>query len=193
MRKISVFAYENGKMINKTDDYFEKNYQGWWNKIEVGDFNKDGKPDLMVGNWGTNTQLKVSESEPLDMYFKDFDSNGSVEPILCCYIQGKSYPYITRDELLNQINGFRAKYPTYDSYSDVTYQEIFDQIDVSDAGHLTTNHLKTTCFLSNNSGKFKMAELPLQAQYAPVHTITVMDFNHDGNEDVLLCGNNHHN
>ena len=49
-----------------------------------------------------------------------------------------------------------------------------------------------TCFLSNNSGKFKMAELPVQAQYAPVHTITVLDFNHDGNEDVLLCGNNHH-
>ncbi|MEO0732646.1 MAG: hypothetical protein AAFZ52_07415, partial [Bacteroidota bacterium] len=31
--------------------------------------------------------------------------------------------------------------------------------------------------------------LPLEAQYAPVHTITPLDFDADGNTDLLLCGN----
>jgi len=31
--------------------------------------------------------------------------------------------------------------------------------------------------------------LPLEAQYAPVHTITELDYNSDGHPDLLLCGN----
>ena len=34
--------------------------------------------------------------------------------------------------------------------------------------------------------------LPVQAQYAPVCAIAVLDANADGNPDLLLCGNNSH-
>ena len=80
-------------------EYFDKEYSGWWNRLLVADFNKDGKTDLVIGNIGLNTQCKASDKEPAEMYYKDFDDNGSVDPILCFYIQGKSYPYVTRDEL----------------------------------------------------------------------------------------------
>ena len=58
------------------------------------------------------------------------------------------------------------------------------------AGHLIADDMSTTCFISNQSGKFKVAALPVEAQYAPVFTILPMDFNGDGNTDLLLCGNN---
>ena len=189
---VTVFAYEKGKMVNKTNTYFDKNYNGFWNKIAVGDFNKDHKPDLMIGNWGDNSQIKASENAPAETYYKDFDNNGSVESILCCYIQGKSYPYVTRDELLNQIGGYRTQYPIYESYADATLETIFTPEDLKDAGHLTANHLQTTLFLSTSTSKFKASPLPVQAQYSPVHTITILDFDKDGNDDVLLCGNNLH-
>jgi len=189
---VTVFAYEQGKMVNKTNTYFDKNYNGFWNKIAVGDFNKDHKPDLIIGNWGDNSQIKANKNAPAETFYKDFDKNGSIEPILCCYIQGKSYPYVTRDELLNQIGGYRSQYPTYESYADATLETIFTPEDLKDAGHLTANHLKTTLFLSTKTNKFKVSPLPTQAQFAPVHTITVLDFDKDGNDDVLLCGNNLH-
>ena len=189
---VTVFAYEQGKMVNKTNTYFDKNYNGFWNKIAVGDFNKDHKPDLMIGNWGDNSQIKANENAPAETFYKDFDKNGSIESILCCYIQGKSYPYVTRDELLNQIGGYRSQYPTYESYADATLETIFTPEDLKDAGHLTANHLQTTLFLSTKTNKFKVSPLPTQAQFAPVHTITVLDFDKDGNDDVLLCGNNLH-
>lgn len=189
---VSVFAYEQGKMVNKTDTYFDKNYHGFWNKITVGDFNKDHKPDLIIGNWGNNSQIKASEKAPAETFYKDFDKNGSIESILCCHIQGKSYPYVTRDELLNQIGGYRSQFPTYESYADATLETIFTPEDLKDAGHLTANHLQTTLFLSTKTSKFENSPLPAQAQYAPVHTITVLDFDKDGNDDVLLCGNNLH-
>lgn len=188
---VSIWAFENGKMVNQTTQFFDKPYSGWWNAIATGDFNKDGKPDLMIGNWGTNSQVKASDKHPAEMYFKDFDNNGTVEPVLCTYIQGKSYPYVTRDEFANQINGFRTRYPSYESYADVTIQDIFGT-DVAGASRLQANQLQTTCFVSTKNGKFTVSTLPMQAQYAPVHTLTVLDANQDGNDDLLLCGNTHH-
>ena len=146
----------------------------------------------MIGNWGDNSQIKANENAPTETYYKDFDKNGSIESILCCNIQGKIYPYVTRDELLNQIGGYRSQYPTYESYADATLETIFTPEELKDAGHLRANHLQTTLFLSNNTNKFKISPLPAETQYAPVHTITVLDFDKDGNDDVLLCGNNLH-
>lgn len=189
---VSVFGDEKGKLTNQTSAYFDKNYSGWWNKIEVADFNHDQKPDLFIGNTGTNTQFVVSEKEPAEMYFKDFDNNGAVDPLFCFYIQGKSYPYITRDELLRQLGGLRSRFTSYQSYADVTITDIFNKAELETAGHLVANHMETTLFLSQPGGKFGVSVLPFQTQYAPVYTISVLDFNGDGNEDVLLCGNNSH-
>jgi hypothetical protein len=52
--------------------------------------------------------------------------------------------------------------------------------------------METMCFLSTKDGKFEVVKLPVQAQYAPVHAVQVSDVNNDGNQDVLLFGNNSH-
>ncbi len=189
---VSVFINSNGKLQNETDKYFDKRYSGWWNKIDVKDFNNDQKPDLFVGNMGLNTQFNVSDMQPAEMYFKDFDNNGSVDPFFCYYIQGKSYPYVTRDEMLEQLGSLRKRFPSYESYADITLQDIFKNGELSSAGHLQANRMETTLFLSGADGKFEVAPLPMQVQYSPVHTITVLDYNKDGHDDLLLCGNNSH-
>ncbi|MDX2248258.1 MAG: VCBS repeat-containing protein [Bacteroidia bacterium] len=189
---VSVFLSEKGKLEDKTETYFDKKYKGWWNKIQIADFNKDQKPDLLIGNTGTNIQFAASDQEPAEMYYKDFDNNGAIDPLFCFYIQGKSYPYITRDELLRQLGGLRARFNSYESYADVTLSDIFKKEDLETAGHLEMNHRETTLFLSGESGKYNVSPLPIQAQYAPVYTLTILDYNEDGNDDVLLCGNNSH-
>ncbi len=189
---VSIFAFKDEVLVDVTSNYFDQEYKGWWNKIETGDFNGDGKPDLILGNMGTNTQFKVSESEPAEMYYKDFDNNGSVDPLFCFYIQGKSYPYVTRGELLGQLGFLRSKFIDYKSYADASITDIFNEEDLSNAKKLAVNHMETTLFMSTEDGKYNIKTLPFQAQYSPVHAITVSDFNKDGKEDILLMGNNHH-
>ena len=189
---ICVFINVNGKLQDKTNDYFGKTYSGWWNKISVTDFNKDGKQDLLIGNLGLNTQCKVSRKEPADLYFKDFDANSTIEPILCYYIQGKSYPFLSRDEVVGQINGMSKKFSRYEDYADATLQSVFSPDQLKGANHLTANTLTTSYFERGSDGKFHLQNLPVQAQFSPVFTITPFDYDNDGNEDILLCGNINH-
>jgi enediyne biosynthesis protein E4 len=126
------------------------------------------------------------------LYFKDFDDNGSVDPILCFYNKGKSYPYITRDEMLDQISIMRPRYPDYKSYADATYNDIFTKTEREAATRLEANTLKTTLFLLDANNKFQEKPLPVEAQAAPIFTITQFDFNKDGKKDLVLAGNINH-
>jgi hypothetical protein len=186
---VTVFLNTNGKLENKTSEYFDKPYNGWWNKILVEDMNGDGKPDLVIGNMGLNTQCKASDAEPVEMVYKDFDDNGSVDPIMSFYIQGKSYPYITRDEMLDQMSIMRTRFQDYKSYADATVKEIFTAEELEGAKELKSNYLKSAYFESTANGKFAEKNLPLQVQVSPVYTITSLDYDHDGKKDLLLCGN----
>ncbi|PHN01513.1 VCBS repeat-containing protein [Flavilitoribacter nigricans] len=188
---LTVYRLTNGQLENSTLDFFNGEYRGWWNTITVDDLNGDQRADLVLGNIGTNTQFRVSSEEPAEIYFADFDDNGSVDPIFCFYIQGKSYPYVTRDEMLGQLSGLRSRYTTYKDYADLTIGDIFATEELRDAKRLEANRMETTLFLSG-SGKFEPAALPVEAQFAPVYTVTVLDYNADGNKDLLLCGNNSH-
>lgn len=189
---VTVYIHQNRKLENKTGNYFNKSYSGWWNKILTGDFNHDGKPDLIIGNFGLNAQCKANDKEPAEMYYKDFDNNGSVDPILCFYIKDTSYPYVTRDELLDEISSMRSRFTDYKSYADATIKDVFTEEELKDAGHLQANYLKTAYFESGTNGRFREKALPLQAQFSPIYTITSFDYDKDGNEDLLLCGNIDH-
>ena len=189
---VSAFINNNGKLENKTSSYFDGVYSGWWNRILVTDCNADGKPDLVLGNYGLNSQCRASDKEPAEMYYKDFDDNGSIDPILCFYVQGKSYPYVTRDELLDQMSIMRTRFTDYKSYADAGLKEIFTPEELNNARHLQATHLATSFFLNGADGKFHEKALPAQTQFAPVSTITALDYNKDGLQDLLLCGNISH-
>jgi hypothetical protein len=166
-------------------------YTGWWNTIELFDMDDDNDLDIIAGNWGLNSQLSASPSEPVTMTWKDFDSNGSIDPFLSCFIQGLSYPFVSRDELLDQIYPMRRKFTSYKSYADATLEDLFDEEEMKGASRVEAKHFETTLF-ENVNGRFVAKSLPVQAQFSPVYKIITHDWNKDGHPDILLLGNNDH-
>lgn len=186
---IMVFMNDGGKhLINKTDTYFSEPLSGLWSAMEAADYDNDGDIDFIVGNFGLNSQLRASPSEPLSLTYADFDRNGSIDPIVSYYIQGKEYPFASRDEITNQIFSLRKKFPTYEAYSDAQLEDIFTKKELENAKKLSANTLESH-YIENRSGRFIATPLPLEAQFAPVSAIYSKDFNKDGNLDFVIAGN----
>ena len=187
---ISIYLNKNGKLVNETDRFFDKSLSGLWTSLHITDLNKDGKPDIIAGNIGTNTQFKVSNDTPAELYYTDFDNNGSVDPILNFYMDSVSYPYVTRDELLGQLSGKRQQFNSYEKYANATVNDIFKPSELQKANKLTIKHQKTTVLMSTNNDIYQNISLPIEAQYSPISEIISSDFNNDGIIDLLLLGNN---
>jgi hypothetical protein len=132
--------------------------------------------------------MRASESEPAEMVYKDFDNNGSIDPLISYYIRGKTYPYVSRDELLDQLYPMRRKFTDYKSYADATLPDIFSAEEMKEAKHMKANFLRTVIF-ENRDGQFYPKELPVQAQFSPIYKILVRDIDNDNLPDLLLLGN----
>ena len=186
---VRVFLNDKGKKFTEaTRSWFDVPEKGFWNKISAADFDHDGNIDLIAGNFGTNSQLKSSVNTPIELTFKDFDNNGSVDPILTYYIQNQSYPFASRNEMLKQIRSLSTKFPTYESYSNARLADLFPSENLKTATVLSANELRTV-FFKNTGNRFEKHILPVEAQFAPVHAIEILDYNLDGNLDFILAGN----
>jgi hypothetical protein len=162
---------------------------GFWNSILADDLDNDGDIDFVLGNMGLNSQMRASDNEPVSINFGDFDKNGTIDPYLSYYIEGKSYPAIGRDEALEQVVMLRKKFTNYNKWANASISDMFDEDALNKGNEKKVNYLET-CILENQQGKFKTKQLPIQAQFSPVYSILAKDLNKDGNKEIILAGNN---
>lgn len=187
---VKVFINTKGKLADASSTYIHFASTGWWNRINAADMDGDGDMDIVIGNCGLNTQFHVKEKEPMTIYYKDFDNNGSIDPILCYFIGGVSYPAASRDDLTDQLPGLKKKFLEYKQYAVATINEMLTPDQLKDAGILKAEVMETVYLENLGSKGFSLRKLPQQAQYTPVHGIVLEDVNNDSKKDMLLAGNN---
>jgi len=185
---IKIFLNEDGKLKDKTSHFIKEKTNGFWNTILVRDFDHDGDLDFIAGNHGLNNQIKPSENRPANLYYYDFDANGSVDPLLFYYVQDKSYPFQTRDELTEQLPAFKKKFPKYSDYANAQLRDILSDEAIAVSLKLEAVTFKSTYF-KNDHGVFSAQALPLELQFSPLFAIAVMDVNGDGFDDLMTGGN----
>lgn len=189
---IMLFNNNNGRLEDISAASGLKNLNGLWSSLIASDVDDDGDIDFAIGNCGYNDQFSnTHKDQPLHLYVSDFDNNGTIDPILCYYIKGKSYPMASRDELLDQIVSLKKKYVKYKDYADADINSIFGQEKVNNAQVYYCDELASGILYNDGKNKFSFKPFPLQAQVSKVFGIVVDDFDKDGKTDIL-CGGNFH-
>ncbi len=192
---LTFFENKGNNLTNITADHPKLiANKGFWNCLIADDFDNDGDIDFFAGNLGLNSKLKANEKEPIQLYLSDFDKNGDLDPILTYYKLNErggreSYPLALKDELISQILPLKRKYLKYEDYAEKTIRDIFTPEELQGAKVLEATNLHS-CFIENKgNGNFEMKPLPTLAQLSPVFCFLVLDYDKDGNKDLLLAGN----
>lgn len=170
--------------------------KGWWTSLKSGDFDNDGDMDYIAGNYGTNIYFKCTSSEPITMYAKDFDSNGSLDPFISCFWRdtfGKKQEYFFhgRDEMIKQLILIRRRFQKYAPFGLATVQDVFPGKELDSAIILKTNTFSSSYIENKGGNNFEINPLPNEAQFAPIYGIQTRDVNNDGWLDAVLNGNDY--
>ncbi|MGI9532322.1 VCBS repeat-containing protein [Lutimonas sp.] len=161
---------------------------GLWQTIIPFDIDQDGDLDYLMGNWGMNSKFKASKENPMQMYYQDFDDNGTAETILAIEKNGGYYPLANFDELSGQMVKLRKKYGTYQEAAGQTITQMFDDVKLKESQIYQVNTLQSG-YLKNNHSTFEFVPFPNHLQVAPITTFLKYDFDGDGRQDILTAGN----
>ena len=168
--------------------YFEKDTaaysspHGLYNTVETTDIDGDGDIDIIAGNQGLNNQFVTTAEEPMEMYYADFDGNGTTEPVISYYIDHKSWPIYSRDDLVQQIPAFNKKFLFFSDYAKADMNAVFEE-KLKTAKRYYASQM-ASIILVNTNGKFIEQSLPKEAQWYPVYAIAVTD-----RKDIIAGGN----
>ncbi len=194
---ITIFKNNRGKLEKMDARWMNESNEdikvsGWWNSIEAGDFDNDGDIDFIVGNQGLNGFVLPKEGKPVYIYNKDFDNNGSIDPVLAQYFKTKNgyelLPVHTRDDIMKQLVKLKDTYVTYASFSKANFKNLLKITDL-EKSTLRADTFASSYIENIGNGTFKVVALPDECQVAPINDMLVKDINNDGFLDVLLVGN----
>ena len=162
---------------------------GWWTSVTTGDFDGDGRLDIVAGNWGLNSIYESpSLRRPLTMFYGDFDHNGSLDLLETEFDdRGRIAPRRDMKKLSAGWPEVRTRFATHKLFALADASEVLGP-NQSRAQQVHAAMLSSVV-LMNRGDHFEVIPLPEAAQYAPVFGLCVADFDGDGVED-LFAGQN---
>ncbi len=191
---LRFFQNVKGRLQEITESSGIKQSSGWWNSLTPADLDNDGDTDYIAGNFGMNSYFRGTQEQPVRIYAKDLDQNGSIDPLISYYLRDsigekKEYMYHPWQDVTKQFVGIRKKFNSFGEFGAMTMPEIFPEDMMNDATILTYNYMKSGWVENLGNGKFELHAFPMEAQLAPVYGTIVMDIDNDQQLDVLLVGN----
>lgn len=186
---IRLYMNNEGRFTEITDSAVFAGLTGAWNGITTGDFNNDGRLDVLASNHGLNDFYTADTENEKFLFYGDLTGDGVTE-IIEAY-RGKDMEEIVPTRKLRllgaEIPSIGQKFWSHEQFSKSTLRDVIGA-DSSRLDTLKLSETRTMVFLNLEEG-FVPAPLPEEVQFTPAFAANVADFNGDGNEDIFLSQN----
>jgi enediyne biosynthesis protein E4 len=163
--------------------------RGWWYSLATGDFDNDGRQDLIAGNLGLNHSYSTSKEIPFGVYAADLTGNWTTDVVLTQRMNGAEYPIAGLAPLGQSIYTFGLRFPTHASFAQATIPQLLNPTQLKSAVHYETDTFASVYLHNDGGGAFKASVLPNLAQISPIRGIVTSDVDGDGNLDLIVAGN----
>ncbi|MBX2925270.1 MAG: VCBS repeat-containing protein [Chitinophagaceae bacterium] len=183
-----LFKNNHGKLARAALTSSDDNLKGWWFSVKAADINGDGFEDILLGNYGLNSKLTASIAYPFKMYSVDLTRVGHDNQILALAKNNKYYPFLTKEDLENQMPYLKKEFLQYSNMAGKTVEEIFGK-KLDDATVFTTTTFASIALVNDGKGQYTAMTLPATAQWSPIFAFAAADFNGDGKTDLITGGN----
>src|SRR5204863_8238589 len=158
---IRVFKMTDGKLRELTDSLGLGKFLGWWNGVTTGDFDGDGRLDIIASNWGQNTKYEHHRQRPLRLYYGDLAGDGGMQTIETEYepSMNKQVPLRLLDVMAKAMPFLTERFPSHRAYAEASIEELLGE-KLSNAKAVQASWLETTVVL-NRAGHVEAHVLPM--------------------------------
>lgn len=186
---IKFFRNDGKRLRDVTAETHLPPLRGWWYSLAVGDFDKDGRPDLVAGNLGLNYTYTTSRDSVFGVYASNFTGNQTTDIVLTQKLNGIEYPFAGMSPLGADIYTLGVRFPTYGSFANVPVAQAFGSAELQRALHHEVDTFSSVYLHNDGGSRFDSRALPTLAQISPIKGILVEDVDGDGNPDLIVAGN----
>ncbi len=185
---IRVLHNDGGRFRDATKALGLSAVSSRWNGVAAGDFDGDGRLDLIATSWGRNTPWHTSAARPytLTVARMDGDRLGLIFARADSFTQ-REMPMDGFSRLGAALPSVKERFATFAAFANADVDAVLGA-SASTAVRVGATTFDHTVFL-NRGDHFEARALPAAAQLAPAFGAVVSDFDGDGRDDLFLAQN----